>query len=133
VEITEHILAERGSDFVIRALHLLKQAGVRIALDDFGTGHSSLAHLRDYPVDCLKIDCDFVRRMEEDATILAIVQAVGQLGPNLHLDVVAEGVETEAQRQLLLSAGYQIGQGYLFGKAGTAGSVVQLLRTHALL
>lgn len=127
VEITEHILGERGSGFVIRALNLLKNAGVRIALDDFGTGHSSLAHLRDYPVDCLKIDCDFVRRIVEDPTILAIVKAVGQLGPNLQLDIVAEGVETEDQRRILLEAGYQIGQGYLFGKATSAAAVEQLL------
>lgn len=129
VEITEHILGERGSGFVIRALQLLKNAGVRIALDDFGTGHSSLSHLRDYPVDCLKIDCDFVRRIGEDPTILAIVQAVGQLGPSLRLDVVAEGVETEAQRQMLLAAGYQIAQGYLFGKASSAETVEHLLAT----
>ena len=129
VEITEHILGERGSGFVIRALNLLKKAGVRIALDDFGTGHSSLAHLRDYPVDCLKIDCDFVRRIGEDPTILAIVKAVGQLGPSLKLDMVAEGVETEAQRHLLLAAGYQIAQGYLFGKASSAEHVEQLLST----
>lgn len=127
IEITEHILGERGSGFVIRALNLLKNAGVRIALDDFGTGHSSLAHLRDYPVDCLKIDCDFVRRIGEDPTILAIVQAVGQLGPNLKLDLVAEGVETEDQRRLLLAAGYRIAQGYLFGKASSAHTVAQLL------
>lgn len=81
VEITEHMLAERGAAFVLRALQHLKQAGVRIALDDFGTGHSSLAHLRDYPVDALKIDCDFVRRMEHEHTIYAIVQAIAKLAP----------------------------------------------------
>ena len=117
IEITEHILGERGSEYVIRALKLLKAAGVRIALDDFGTGQSSLTHLRDYPVDCLKIDYDFVRRIQQDPTILAIVKAMGQLGPNLSLDTVAEGVETEEQRCILLEAGYHIAQGYLFGKA----------------
>ncbi|QXZ08870.1 EAL domain-containing protein [Comamonas sp. Y33R10-2] len=117
VEITEHMLGERGSEYVIRALKLLKSEGVRIALDDFGTGQSSLAHLRDYPVDCVKIDRDFVQRIEQDPTIRAIVQAVGHLGPSLKLDLVAEGVETEAQRQILQDCGYQIGQGYLFGQA----------------
>ena len=117
IEITEHILGDRGSEYVIRALKLLKSSGVRIALDDFGTGQSSLTHLRDYPVDCLKIDYNFVRRIQQDPTILAIVKAMGQLGPNLSLDTVAEGVETEEQRCILLEAGYHIAQGYLFGKA----------------
>ena len=123
VEVTEHMLGERGSEYVIRALKRLKAAGVRIALDDFGTGQSSLAHLRDYPVDCVKIDKDFVQRIEQDPTIRAIVQAVGHLGPSLNLDLVAEGVETEAQRQILADCGYQIGQGYLFGKPWSAQEV----------
>lgn len=123
VEVTEHMLGERGSEYVIRALKRLKAAGVRIALDDFGTGQSSLAHLRDYPVDCVKIDKDFVQRIEQDTTIRAIVQAVGHLGPSLNLDLVAEGVETEAQRQILADCGYQIGQGYLFGKPWSAQEV----------
>lgn len=129
VEITEHILGERGSEYVIRALKLLKNAGIRIALDDFGTGHSSLAHLRDYPVDCLKIDCEFVQRVCHDPTMLAIVKAMGQLGPNLSLETVAEGIETEEQRHILMGAGYQIGQGYLFGKAGCTREVERILAT----
>ena len=123
VEITEHMLGERGSEYVIRALKRLKAAGVRIALDDFGTGQSSLAHLRDYPVDCVKIDKDFVQRIAQDPTIRAIVQAVGYLGPSLNLDLVAEGVETEAQCKILADCGYQIGQGYLFGQAWSAEEV----------
>ena len=135
VEVTEHMLGERGSDYVKRALSLLKHQGVRIALDDFGTGQSSLAHLRDYPVDCVKIDKDFVQRIEHEPTIRAIIQAVGHLGPSLHLDLVAEGVETEAQRHMLQDCGYQIGQGFLFGEAMSAEQVKaclrQLPRTHA--
>lgn len=135
VEVTEHMLGERGSDYVKRALSLLKHQGVRIALDDFGTGQSSLAHLRDYPVDCVKIDKDFVQRIEHEPTIRAIIQAVGHLGPSLHLDLVAEGVETEAQRHMLQNCGYQIGQGFLFGEAMSAEQVKsclrQLPRTHA--
>lgn len=127
VEITEHMLGKRGSEFVIRALKLLKSQGVRIALDDFGTGQSSLAHLRDYPVDCVKIDQDFVQRIEQDPTIRAIVQAVGHLGPSLKLDLVAEGVETQAQRQILQDCGYQIGQGHLFGQAWNSQEVQEHL------
>lgn len=117
IEITEHILDDRGSDYVVRALNLLKQQGVKISLDDFGTGHSSLTRLRDYPVDCLKIDCDFIRQMNGDEAILAIVQAIIALGPKLSLDIVAEGIENIEQLELLKASGCSIGQGYLFSSA----------------
>lgn len=117
VEITEHAFVERHPEHVVRALRMLKDAGVRIALDDFGTGHSSLSHLRDFPVDVIKIDCSFVNRMLVDPSMLAIVRAVVKLGPDLSLDVVAEGIETLEQLQTLRSAGCGYGQGYLFGKA----------------
>ncbi len=117
VEITEHVLLERRSELVIRALEMLKRSGVRIALDDFGTGHSSLSHLRDFPVDVLKIDRSFVSRMLTKPRMLAIVQAITKLGPSLSLDIVAEGVETPEQLHALRDAGCEIGQGYLFGKA----------------
>ncbi|NIE96263.1 EAL domain-containing protein [Acinetobacter sp. Tr-809] len=117
IEITEHILDDRGSDYVVRALNLLKQHGVKISLDDFGTGHSSLTRLRDYPVDCLKIDCDFIRQMNEDDAILAIVQAIIALGPKLSLDIVAEGIENTEQLDALKLSACSIGQGYLFSPA----------------
>lgn len=127
IEITEHILDDRGSDYVVRALNLLKQHGVRIALDDFGTGHSSLTRLRDYPVDCLKIDCDFIRRMNQDEAILAIVQAIVALGPKLSLDIVAEGIENTEQLELLKSSGCTMGQGYLFSQAVNMQRAKQML------
>lgn len=127
VEITEHMLSGRGSSYVIRALTKLKQAGIRVALDDFGTGHSSFAHLRDYPVDCLKIDCDFVHRMTNEHAIHAIVNAITQLGPNLGMDIVAEGIESELQRKILLETGCHLGQGFLFSKAISAAAAEQLL------
>lgn len=77
VEVTEHMLGDRGSEYVIRALNKLKQHGVRIALDDFGTGFSSLTHIRDYPIDSLKVDCSFIQKMQHDPSIYAIVQAIG--------------------------------------------------------
>ncbi len=117
IEITEHILADRGYEYVVRALKKLKTAGVRIALDDFGTGHSSLAHLRDYPVDCLKIDCDFVNRMNEEKSINAIVEGIAKLGPILSLDIIAEGIETVQQLESLRDVGCNMGQGFLFSKA----------------
>ena len=129
VEITEHVFLERRSEQVIRALELLKEAGARIALDDFGTGHSSLSHLRDFPVDVLKIDRSFVSRMLSKPRMLAIVQAITKLGPSLSLDIVAEGVETPEQLHALRDAGCEFGQGYLFGKAMQASEIGRRLTT----
>jgi len=129
VEITEHVLLERRSELVVRALEMLKKSGVRIALDDFGTGHSSLSHLRDFPVDVLKIDRSFVSRMLTKPRMLAIVQAITKLGPSLSLDIVAEGVESPEQLHALRDAGCEIGQGYLFGKAMDSAEIGRRLRT----
>lgn len=117
IEVTEHAFFERGSQYVARALDRMKQAGVRISLDDFGTGHSSLSHLRDFPVDVVKIDRSFVASIEEDGEIAAIVRAVVNLAESLSLDVVAEGVETAPQLKMLRSMGCRFGQGWFFGRA----------------
>ncbi|QIL82880.1 EAL domain-containing protein [Diaphorobacter sp. HDW4A] len=117
LEITEYVLGERGSEYVARALRLLKKAGIRIALDDFGTGHSSFTDLRDYPVDCIKIDRDFVQRTPKDKSIRAIVKAMCQLAADMSLDIVAEGIESQEQSLVLQTAGCWIGQGYLFAEA----------------
>ncbi len=115
VEVTEHVFCQRGTDYVARALRLLNREGVGIALDDFGTGYSSLSHLRDFPVDVVKIDRSFVQGMTDDAGIAAIISAVIGLAQSLSLDVVAEGVETELQHRILLQKGCSHGQGFLFG------------------
>lgn len=117
IEITEHFLSERGSEFVIRALRQLKDLGLRISLDDFGTGHSSMTHLRDYPVDCLKIDYAFVSRMNEEKSICSIVEGIAKLGPIMSLDVIAEGIETVQQLISLQKVGCKYGQGFLFSRA----------------
>lgn len=132
IEITEHILAERGYIYVARALKKLKQVGVRIALDDFGIGHSSLTHLHDYPVDSLKIDCGFVHRMNSELPIHAIVQGISQLGPILSLDIIAEGIETEEQLESLKQVGCNLGQGFLFSRAIDASTVVKMLSNKKL-
>ena len=116
IEVTEHVLMERGSEYVARALTVLKAQGVRIALDDFGTGHSSLSHLRDYPVDIVKIDRSFVSQLGSNPEIEAIVSAVIHLCTSLGLQSVAEGVETVEQAELLKSQGCHLGQGFLFGR-----------------
>ena len=116
IEVTEHMLTERGHEFVVRALEKLKKSGVRISLDDFGTGHSSMAHLRDYPVDSLKIDYLFIQKMDQETSIHSIVEGISKLGPILNLDVIAEGIETQQQLENLLAMGCQYGQGFLFSE-----------------
>lgn len=127
IEITEHVFIARGTEYVTRALHLLHEAGVRIALDDFGTGYSSLSHLRDLPVDVVKIDRSFVSQMADKPEIAAIVRAVANLCASLGLEVVAEGVETAEQAARLLAKGFSLGQGYLFGQPMAADEIVGLL------
>lgn len=117
LEITEGALMdiEHG---VPKTLAALGERGYRIALDDFGTGHSSLAHLRDFPLDCVKIDKSFIRSMHSSPTDRAVVQAVIDIASASGLKVVAEGVETEEQRDLLLSLKPDmLAQGWLYAKA----------------
>ena len=116
LEITEQALSERGSALVMRALDKLKAAGVRTMLGNFGTGQSSLIRLGHYPVDDVKIDASLIARLPTDHKFQAIVQAITTLAPSLSLGIVAEGIETEEQRQLLLRLGCTVGQGPLFGK-----------------
>ncbi len=94
----------------------LRDMGIRIAVDDFGTGHSSLAYLTTLAVDQLKIDRSFIQNMTTDPTADTIVRAIVDLGRNLHLDVVAEGVETIAIEHSLRQMGCTYGQGYLFSR-----------------
>ena len=120
VEVTEHSLTARSARAVAHALRTLKAAGVRIALDDFGAGHSSLVHLRDYSIDVIKLDRNFVAGMMDDAPMAAIVETICALAPRLHLEVVAEGVETAGQAERLMPWGCNVGQGFLFGEAEPA-------------
>lgn len=132
IEITEHAFLERGSDFVGRALKELSHEGVRIALDDFGTGSSSLSHLRDYPVDVVKIDRSFIDKVTSDPEVRAIVCAVIDLAKSLKIEVVAEGIETQDQYRFLTRQSCDMGQGYLFGRAVPAGEVPLLLNSMIL-
>lgn len=97
-------------------LEQLRIRGFKIAIDDFGTGYSSLSYLKILKVDTLKIDQSFVRDMEKDSDDEAIVQAILTLGMQLNFEIVAEGIETEAQKQLLKKMGCHLGQGYYFSK-----------------
>ncbi|MFC5067066.1 putative bifunctional diguanylate cyclase/phosphodiesterase [Flaviflagellibacter deserti] len=128
IEITEGVLFEQNSSNVRANLEALREAGVPLALDDFGTGYASLTHLKQFRVNVLKIDQSFVRDLESNTDSAGIVSAVVNLGRSLNMSVVAEGVETQAQRAFLLSAGCSLGQGYLFAKPMPARDVVTYLK-----
>ncbi len=115
LEITESTLADDIGTF-ISTLHELKAIGVKLAIDDFGTGYSSMTYLKDFPIDRLKIDQGFVYNLEQTPANSAILKAIVTLGHNLGLKVIAEGVETEFQRDFLRDIGCDELQGYLFSK-----------------
>jgi diguanylate cyclase (GGDEF)-like protein/PAS domain S-box-containing protein len=115
LELTETTLME-SVEGAADTLRRLKKLGVRIALDDFGTGFSSLSYLDRFPIDRLKIDRSFISDVDVLASRREIVRAVISLGKSLHLDVVAEGVETPAQLEVLLSLGCSTVQGFLFAR-----------------
>ncbi|TDQ41265.1 PAS domain S-box-containing protein/diguanylate cyclase (GGDEF)-like protein [Tepidicella xavieri] len=115
LEITESMLMEDVEQNVER-LGALRERGVKLAIDDFGTGYSSLSYLRVLPIDALKLDRSFVHGVETDAGNAAICKSIIALAHNLGLHVVAEGVETEAQRAFLLSQGCDRLQGYLLAR-----------------
>jgi EAL domain-containing protein (putative c-di-GMP-specific phosphodiesterase class I) len=119
IELTEGIVMH-GVDHVVETLQRLQRLGVRIAIDDFGTGYSSFAYLRDLPIDTVKIDRSFVKDLgsplQAPQFALALVEAITHVAKHLDLKIVAEGIETEAQRQVLRDLGCHLGQGYLFSK-----------------
>jgi diguanylate cyclase (GGDEF)-like protein/PAS domain S-box-containing protein len=116
IEVTEKVLLEGRAGLVAGILGEFRRKGVQIALDDFGTGYASLTHLKEFPVDHIKIDQSFIRDLEADPDSAAIVAAVISLGKSLGQQVTAEGVETEGQAQRLREMGCHNGQGYLFAK-----------------
>jgi EAL domain-containing protein (putative c-di-GMP-specific phosphodiesterase class I) len=128
VEITEGI-AMQNTDWTSDVLTGLRDLGVGIALDDFGTGHSSLNYLRRFPIDCLKIDQSFVRDLGRQGSDRAIVTAIVAMAKGLNLRVIAEGVETEAQRQFLAETGCDVIQGFLISPAVTPEELLPMLGT----
>jgi diguanylate cyclase (GGDEF)-like protein/PAS domain S-box-containing protein len=115
LELTESVLIADVED-AIGKMSVLRERGVRFALDDFGTGYSSLSYLKRLPLDQLKIDQSFVRDVLSDPNDAAIVRTILALANSMDLVAVAEGVETEGQRQFLLDSGCTVFQGYLFGR-----------------
>eukprot|EP00435_Cladocopium_sp_Y103_P078459 s1_g2198.t1 len=126
IEVTESTVMH-DVDQVIGTLRRLRALGVSISIDDFGTGYSSLAYLKQFPVQTLKIDRSFVSDMTEDANSHAIPQLIVDLARNLGVGVIAEGVETEEQRELLLSMGCRQAQGYLFSPPVPSDAFVEML------
>jgi diguanylate cyclase (GGDEF)-like protein len=123
LEVTETVFLGRGADYVERALKTLSNAGVQIALDDFGTGYASLSHLKQFPVDVLKIDRSFIADLGQDPDAAAIIRAVINLGHSLDIEVVGEGIETPEQAQRLTNKGCHFGQGHLYSPAVCAADV----------
>jgi EAL domain-containing protein (putative c-di-GMP-specific phosphodiesterase class I) len=105
----------------------IRDAGIQVALDDFGTGYSSLAYLNRLDIDYIKIDRSFVCNLQPDTPDMALCEGIVMMAHKLGLKVVAEGIETEAQRALLLAAGCDYGQGYLFSRPIVAAEFDRLL------
>jgi len=117
LEITEETVLSRSADVVLAACTRLREMGMLIAFDDFGTGFASLTHLIEFPVDIIKVDRNFVSRLDRDARARSIVASIVGQARNLELGIVAEGVETEEQRDLLQAMGCSVAQGFLFSAA----------------
>ena len=115
LEITEGVMIDDFSR-AVSILHRLKAIGVQIAMDDFGSGYSSLSYLHAFPFDKIKIDRTFIGDLEHNHHSMAIVRAIIPLGHSMAVPILAEGVETEAQREFLLQEGCDEVQGYLTGK-----------------
>ena len=128
LEITEGVLMS-GYTYIASALNELNEMGVGIVMDDFGTGYSSLSYLRTYPFDILKIDRSFVNDITSDAADCELVNAAIAMAHGLGLGVVAEGVETKEQLQLLATQGCEFAQGYLFSRPVSPEEITGMLQS----
>ena len=128
LEITEDVFISRSGDLVQRAIKAFRDEGIRISLDDFGTGFASFQHLRDLEFDELKLDKNFVRGLGVDPKAAVFGRGIMEIGKGLGIQVVAEGVETIAQLDLLVEMGCGIVQGHLFGAALPASEAHALLK-----
>ena len=126
LEITESTILQ-GDDAVLSVLNRLREQGVTIALDDFGTGYSSMSYLRRFPFDTLKIDRSFIRDAADRSDSAAIVRAIASLASSLGMKTVAEGVETNADLDMVRAAGCSHVQGYLFSRPVPVTSLAAVL------
>lgn len=131
LELTESMVMENMAS-IVDVLYQLRSLGIRLAIDDFGTGYSSLSYLPRFPITTLKIDRSFVDRISDCNDNLEIVRTILSLAHNLRMDVVAEGIETEAQAIRLRDMGCEYGQGFFFHKPMDAEAATQLLVQQAM-
>lgn len=130
-EVPETVTLGRYGESVMGILSDLRRMGFAIALDDFGTGYASLTHLRDLPIDTIKLDRSFIVEMNRSLADRAIVRAVIGLGHDLGMRVLAEGIEIRAQLDAVVELGCDLGQGYLFGRPMPAGDATGWLQAHS--
>lgn len=130
LELTEESILS-NIDKSIQTMHQFRRHGIHISLDDFGTGYSSLRHLKDLPLDTLKIDKSFIDDLTYDSRSANLVNGIIRIAHDLNLQVVAEGVEHEAQRALLQEFGCDLMQGYLFSHPLPADDALALLKQHS--
>ena len=126
IEITESVLLD-ASESTTATLHQLRALGVQIALDDFGTGYSSLSYLQSFPFDKIKIDKTFIQGIDRNAGSVAIIRAITQLAGSLAMTTTAEGVETEAQLEIVRQQGCNEIQGYLFSRPRPMTALLELM------
>jgi len=129
LELTESIVLDNVEDTIAK-MHALRQLGVSFSMDDFGTGYSSLAYLTQLPLNQLKIDKSFVQHIGSKASDSTIIQTIIGMADNLGMEVIAEGVETQEQRDFLEANGCMLYQGYLFGKPVPCEEFDALLRAN---
>ncbi len=127
LEITEGVVMEQAEESIAQ-LHRLKDMGVKLAIDDFGTGFSSLSYLKQFPIDMLKVDRSFVRRVPEHEQDTSIVNAIIDLAHNLNVGVIAEGIENVEQLQFLKRGKCEWGQGYLFSRPLSTQDMGEMIR-----
>jgi EAL domain-containing protein (putative c-di-GMP-specific phosphodiesterase class I) len=130
LELTESMVMQRA-ERAGTVLTAIKQMGVRLAIDDFGVGYSSLANLKRFPIDTLKVDGSFIRDIPQDPDDMAITRAIIAMGKSLNLTVVGEGVETLEQETFLLEHGCDETQGYFFSRPIASDQFAELLRRNA--
>lgn len=126
IEITENLLMENQAE-VVRALDNIRRQGLTVSIDDFGTGYCSFSYLKNFSIDYLKIDKSFVQNMSVDNKDVALCEAIIVMANKLNIKVIAEGIETEQQRELLIEAGCRLGQGYLLARPLSTADFEQLL------
>jgi diguanylate cyclase (GGDEF)-like protein len=131
LEITETVLLQRDQT-ILDILHQIRELGVRISMDDFGTGYSSLSYLRSFPFDKIKIDRSFIKGLGNQEDCTAIVRAVTRLGSSLGMTTIAEGVETQAQLEILRAEGCDQVQGFLFSPPMPARDIPKLIRSRPM-